>query len=88
GSQSSFASMSVASASASASARPSTVAPDASQLAQLSSAPLDMATDLVVLRDLIASLDALLASGTIADPELVARYLSMIQLLESRKGGY
>jgi len=47
-----------------------------------------MATDLVVLRDLIASLDALLASGTIADPELVARYLSMIQLLESRKGGY
>lgn len=86
GSQSSFASMSVASASASA--RPSTVAPDASQLAQLSIAPLDMATDLVVLRDLIASLDALLASGTIADPELVARYLSMIQLLESRKGGY
>lgn len=61
---------------------------DAAQVTQLSQAPLDMAADLVVLREVIAALDALLASGEDVDPEVLTRYLALLELLESRREGY
>jgi len=56
--------------------------------AMLSSAPLDLASDLVAVREVLARLNEALASGTPPSAELLAQYASIIALLESRKEGY
>lgn len=56
--------------------------------AQLSNAPLDLAADLVAVRDILEKLNQAIAGTATPSPELLAQYEALIKLLESRKEGY